>query len=218
VKRIFSFNPMFTVRRPKREQKPPTFYDIELVQRVVKWQPDETRRAFFALVYGTGADISPALVVMRDDIDAVRHEVRIPGTKTGARDRIVRVADWAWPIFWKHAKLMLPLARVFPSTWNRWTVADWHRQTVGDGVKDTHGKLERRGLELPLRLPARYARHHFAVRLLRAGTPVEIVAAALGSSKDVVMKYYGNFIPTGADRAKWERKAAAADRQRRKAK
>jgi integrase len=216
VKRAFPFNPMLPVERPKPELKPPMFYDVGVAERIVDWQPDDARKAFFALVYGTGADISPALQVTRDDVDHAKHEVRIRGTKTGNRDRIALVADWAWPTFWRHAKEFLPLARLFPAPWNRWTVADWHRQTVSDGVKDTHGNVVRKGLSLPMRFPARHARHHVAVRMLRAGTPVEVVAAQLGSTKQVIMKHYGNFIPSAADRAKWERKATADDKRRKR--
>jgi integrase len=76
---------MLAVKRPKRELKPPMFYEIVIVERIVAWQPDDARKAFFALVYGSGADISPALQVMRDDINPKEHEVRIRGTKTGNR-------------------------------------------------------------------------------------------------------------------------------------
>jgi hypothetical protein len=68
-----------------------------------------------------------------------------------------------------------------------------------------------------MRLPARYARHHVAVRLIRSGTAIELVARQLGSSKEVIMKHYANFIPSAADRAKWERKAAADDKERKRA-
>lgn len=35
----------------------------------------------------------------------------------------------------------------------RLTVSDWHRQTVGDGAKDTHGAVILEGLTLPNRYP-----------------------------------------------------------------
>lgn len=44
------------------------------------------------------------------------------------------------------------------------------------------------------------------------------VAASLGSSKDVITNYYGNFILTGADRKKWDKRATASHKKRVKAK
>jgi integrase len=177
---------------------PPTFYDRATVDKIIAWQPDEARRAFFALVYGTAADVSPALIVEREDFDASAKRVRIRGTKTATRDRTARVADWAWPIVWGFAKTTIH-GRVFPAAWNRWTVSDWHRQTVGDGVRDTQGDVEREGLKLEKRLPLRRARHHYAVRMLAAGVPAKLVAEQLGSDERTVLRFYGPFLPSAAD-------------------
>lgn len=217
LRKVFAVSPMAEVDRPAHELTPPVFYDAVTVARVIGWQPDDARRAFFALVYGTGADVSPALAVEFSDFNAASHEVRIMGTKTAFRDRIVRLADWAWPIVWSYAKKVLH-ARVFPAEWNRWTVSDWHRQTVGDGVKDTHGQVTAAGLKLSRRLPLRKARHHFAVRLLEAGTPVRVVAEQLGSDERTVLKHYGPWITSAEDRAKWEKIATKHETKRRKAK
>lgn len=103
-KKVLPVNPIAHVERPKVELMPPTFYDRMTVDKIIAWQPDEARRAFFALVYGTAADVSPALLVEREDFDASAKSVRIRGTKTATRDRTARVADWAWPIVWKFAK------------------------------------------------------------------------------------------------------------------
>ena len=119
-------------------------------------------------------------------------------------------------MFWKYAKTVLS-GRVFPVAWNRWTVSDWHRQTVGAGVKDTHGQIERAGIALPKRLAFRKARHHFAVRLLEAGTPVRVVADQLGSDERTVLRYYGPWITSAEDRAKWEKVASRHETKRREA-
>lgn len=217
VKKLFAPSPMDAVTRPAAQLVPPKFHDAASVERIVAWQETEAQRAYFSLVYGTGADVSPALLVERADINAATHEVRIMGTKTGARDRIVRVSDVMWPAFWAYAKTVLA-GPVFPSEWNRWTVSDWHRYAVGAGVKDTHGRVVRDGLKLSRRYPLRNARHHFAVRLLQAGTPVRVVADQLGSDERTVLKHYGRWITSAEDRAKWEKVAAKYETQRRKAK
>ena len=134
------------------------------------------------------------------------------GTKSAARDRIVRVADSLWPIVWAHVTTVLA-GRVFPEEWNRWTVSDWHRQTVGDGTKDTHGNIEQKGLELPRQLPLRKARHHFATRLLQAGSPVRVVAEQLGSDERTVLKHYGPWLTRPDDRARAEAMATAQENE-----
>lgn len=216
VEKAFDVNPMSRVVRGEREKRPPVFYNQEAAERIVAWQPTEKRRAFFALVYGTGADVTPATLLEKDAINPVTHEVRVAGTKSGARDRIVRMADWAWPAFWSYASTVLH-GRIFDG-FDRWMMSDWHRQTVGVGVKDTHGIVTHAGLELSRRLPLRMARHHFAVRLLQAGAPVRVAAEQLGSDEKTVLDYYGPWITDAGDRAKWEKVATKQEAQRRKAK
>ena len=203
VKKLFPVNPMDSVKRPKLQQALPDLYDADAVARIVEWQPTPARRAFMALVYGTGADVSAALTVERSDVSPERHEVRIKGTKTAFRDRIVRVSDALWPVFWRHAKTVLT-GRIWPATWNRWTVSDWHRDATG-------------ALELAKRLPLRKARHHFAVRLLQAGAPVRVVSEQLGSDERTVLRHYGPWITSPDDRARAETLAVQHETHMRKA-
>jgi len=57
------------------------------------------------------------------------------------------------------------------------------------------------------------ARHFYAVRAIRAGTPYELVAKQLGHA-DVAMvaKVYGRFKPDHDERDRWELAADALDR------
>jgi hypothetical protein len=68
-------------------------------------------------------EISAALAVKRRDVDSVRRQIRARGTKTTARDRIVRVAEWGWPYIARHIGLLLPNALLFDSI-GRWTASD----------------------------------------------------------------------------------------------
>jgi integrase len=200
------------VDRPGSELAPRQFYDAATVLQIVRAQPTIERAAFFALVYGTGADVSPAVALQKGDVNSVTREVRIAGTKSAARDRLVRVNEALWPVFWKHSKLVLS-GNIFPGR-DRFIVSDWHRQTVGNGTKDTHGKIVMQGLGLKMRLPLRCARHHFAVRLLQAGAPIQIVAQQLGSDQRTVLKHYGVWAASSDDRARWEKEASKHARQR----
>lgn len=203
TKKAFDRNPMETVERPPVTKPPIRFYELDTVERIVGWQPTAERRALFALLYGTGIEISVALGLTRADVHEARKEVRAAGTKTHSRDRIVRVADWAWPTFWGHAEAILPAAKLFPAVPSRHTASDWHAATV-------------KGLDLSEQYPMYNARHHWAVRQLRGGAPIRLVQEQLGhSSPNLTLSTYGQFKATGQDRDKWEAAATQYERDRR---
>jgi hypothetical protein len=103
--------------------------------------------------------LSTALGLSRADVNPATKEIRAAGTKAHTRDRVCRVADWAWPIIWEHIRDRLPVARLFRDDLTRWTVSDWHRETVTS-------------LKLP-QYPLRNARDHWAVyrSVLASGWP-----------------------------------------------
>lgn len=206
LKRRFAANPMSQVERPTEETSEIRFYELDTVERIVGHQPTIERRVLFALLYGTAADLSSALPVTRADLLPGDKAVRIRGTKATARDRICRIADWAWPTIWRYATDMLPAAPLFPATFNRWTCSDWHRETV-------------EALALAPDLPLRNARHHWAATRMRAGVPVEVVSRQLGhGSAQLTHKLYGRFEPKAEDRDSAESKTAAYETKRREAK
>jgi integrase len=197
---LFDLNPMLRVERPPVEQSPIRFYDIEAVQQIVDWQETRDLRAVFALLYGTGIELGVALQLRRSDIDTHRHEIRAAGTKAHSRDRVVRVADWAWKPIAEWIKAILPSAPVFPPTWNRWAISKRHRQTV-------------KALGLPA-YPLHNARDHWAVRAAKAGTPIAVIQHQLGhGSPMLTLTKYGRFLPSAADRAHWEREATKTDQR-----
>ena len=59
------------------------------------------------------------------------------------------------------------------------------------------------------------SRHFYAIRAIRAGTPYELVARQLGHA-DIAMvaKVYGRFAPRSDERDRWEKIAAAQDKNR----
>ena len=93
IKGFFAVNPMLRVKKPKPRKPPIMFYELEAVKRIVEAQPDPARRALFALLYGTGCEVSVALKLTRADVDPTTKEVRAAGTKTHTRDRMARVAE-----------------------------------------------------------------------------------------------------------------------------
>jgi integrase len=201
VRGLFPVNPMAAVEKPDVRRGPIHFYELEAAKRIVEAQPDPARCALVALLYGTGTEVSVALRLTRADVDPVTKEIRASGTKTHTRDRMARVADWAWPIFWSYAKDHLPTARLWRATLTRFTVSDWHRATV-------------KALELPA-YPLKNARHHWAVRMLRNGAPIHVVQGQLGhSSAKLTLDTYGVFVPRADDRARAEAQVTRAEAER----
>lgn len=206
VRGLFERNPMEKVERPPASKPLVKFYELDVVERIVAWQPTAERKALFALLYGTGIEISVALTLTRADVVEGRKEVRAAGTKTHTRDRMARVADWAWPIVWAYAKDLLPAAPLFPGVPSRYTASDWHAATIGE-----------KGLKLAARYPMYNARHHWAVRQLRAGAPIKLVQEQLGhASPNLTLSTYGQFRPSGQDRDRWEQAATDYEADRRK--
>ncbi|MGH7483974.1 MAG: tyrosine-type recombinase/integrase [bacterium] len=153
-----------------------------------------------ALLHATGVEVSVALLLKRRDVDLLRREIRARGTKTKTRDRIAKVAEWAWPFVEKHVSLLTPNALLFPGI-NRWTASDKHR--------DACKVLEIEDYQL------KDSRHTYAVRAIRAGAPFEVVAGQLGhADTTMVVKVYGRFKPTEQEMTQWERVAAIQDAQR----
>jgi hypothetical protein len=156
--------------------------------------------AIFALAYGAGLEVSAILSVVESDVEMSTRQVRARGTKAWTRDRLTRVADWAWPYLEAHLQTVLPGERVFRAV-DRWAAGDYHKErlralgVVGYRLHD--------------------ARHHWAVRMARAGAPFELIARQLGH-KDVTMvaKVYGRFKPDTEERDRWERIAAARDAEK----
>ena len=194
---VFASNPMDAVDRPALQRPPIQFYDLTEVTQILDKAPSPEMKALWALMYGGAVEISTALQLARRDVDEATHEVRAVGTKTHTRDRTVLIADWAWPVFLLHLKDKLPGAPLWPGL-NRWAALDAHTEAA------KAAKVRA--------LPLRHSRHHWAVRQVRSGTPLGIVAAQLGhSSTQLTATVYGRFIPTTTERAAWERRARERD-------
>jgi integrase len=114
VKGLDPVNPMAKVTRPTLQGSPIRFYELDVVERIVAYQPTTERRALVALLYGTGIEVSVALALTRADVWEATKEIRAAGTKAHSRDRVCRVAEWAWETVWDHCRLKLPGAALWP--------------------------------------------------------------------------------------------------------
>jgi integrase len=201
VKRLYRVSPMLEVPRPPLEKGPIRFYELRQARAIVDAQPDNLRQALFALYYGGAVEESVALGLNRDDVWPETREVRAAGTKTHKRDRVARIAEWAWPIFWRYARTAVPGTPLFPDL-HRSTVSHWHLKTV-------------RRLKLP-QYPLHNARHHWAVHALRDGraTVIEVQQQLGHSSATVTLDVYGQFQTRAEDRARTARAVDRAQKRR----
>lgn len=205
VKKLFPVSPMVEVERPPLERSPVAFYELDVIERIVGWQPTPERRALFALLYGGAIESTTAIQTSRPDVDPTTQEVRAPGTKFHTRDRVCRIDSWAWSHLWSHAHAILAPARLFPADWTRHHVHDWHTAAL-------------KGLGITTIYKPYASRHAWAARWLRAGTPIEVVQKQLGhASPMLTLSLYGQFLPSSVDREHWEAKVRANEQLRREA-
>jgi integrase len=189
---ILSADPLASLSRPK--SNPPREQHLELadVKKVVDGA-EGAHRVLCALAYGAGAELSAGLAARVEWTDLSRKTTRLVGTKNVWRDRSARIAEWAWPIIQERCEEsetgLLVYEKRRPDEWSKLHSA--HLKALGFAGYTLHD-----------------ARHHFAVRMIRAGTPAEMVARQLGHRDAMmVLKVYGKFSPSDEERDRWEQRA-----------
>lgn len=196
---ILQRNPLRDIKAPSAAPPRMRYLEMEDIKRLIAAQ-SAPYNTLAALIHGTGIEISVAIALQRRDVDSARREIRAKGTKTRARDRIAKVAEWAWPMVEHHIALLTPNALLFPGV-SRWTASDKHREACA--------ALDIEDYQL------KDSRHTYAVRAIRAGAPFEVVAQQLGhSDTTMVVQVYGRFKPTEQEITSWERIAAEQDKAR----
>jgi integrase len=195
---VISLNPMRQFPPAPSNAPRLQYLEVERMIALADEQP-EPYQSLSAFLHGTGADLSTALAITAADVDLQRKEVRAAGTKTHARDRIVRVAEWAWPYIVARVAQLEPGARLFAV--DRWEARDVHVAACKSlGIVNYW---------------LRDARHSYAVRAARAGTPSELIAKQLGHvDATMVLRVYARFMSEQADRDRWEMRAAELDQER----
>lgn len=165
-------------------------------------------RLFGAVLPGSAIEVSVALALRVRDVLKDSREIRAAGTKTYNRDRIVRVADWAWPAVLELLKGKHPDTRLFDQIRDRWYARSAHSDAVTALVEKGHPIYA-----TPKPYTLRDHRHTWAVRAARSGTPVEGISRQLGHVNGILAhKVYGRFVPSTAERDRWEKLATAMDK------
>lgn len=195
VHKLFDRDPMADLSPPPAAPPRVEYYEMAEVLRLVSAAP-EPWQSFFALLYGTAIEVTVALDLRRRDVDLATREIRARGTKTHSRDRVASIASWSLPWLTKLVADKLPDAPLFPRM-DRWRASKRHTAAA-------------EACELRV-LRVHDARHHWAVRGVKAGMPLELVSRQLGHANAVMcLRIYGRWIPTRADRQAWDAKVEAA--------
>jgi integrase len=161
-------------------------------------------QGFLALGQGAGVEVSVSLDLKVGDVRPSTKEVRAPGTKTHTRDRVVRVAEWAWPWVAACAEGRPLHEKLFSTIPDRWVALDAFNAAIAP--------LVQREPKVFGDYWMRDGRHTYAVRAIKAGTPPKVVADQLGHvDPTLVLKVYGVYMPNSEERDRWERVAAAMD-------
>jgi integrase len=198
-------NPMRQVRLPRAAPPRTLFLETADAKRLADAQPSPYRE-LSALLAGSGIEVSVALELRVRDVDQANKEIRAKGTKTHARDRVVRVADWGWEYLLALLEGKSADDYLFETIPDRFTAGDVHRAAIAKLSAESSAFA---GYTM------RDHRHTYAVRAIRAGTPADLVARQLGHVNAVlVLSVYGRFQPTQSERDKWERAATAMDNEK----
>lgn len=190
-------NPLRDVKAPPAGKARDRHLSAKEASALADAQPSPYRE-LSALLAGTGIEVSVALRLRVRDVDKANREVRARGTKTHNRDRVCRVAEWAWPSVLRAIAGKMPDALLFSDIPHRWAAQEQH-----------DAACKAREIE---DYTMRDARHTWAVRMAQAGVPIEQISKQLGH-KDAVMalKVYGVYVPSQRERDHWEQIATAKD-------
>lgn len=183
---VLDRNPLDRVPVPKKNPPRLRWEPLEVCQKLVDAQP-EPFRTLSALIHATGAELSPALAMVRSDIDLERMVAHIPGTKTASRNRHdVVIEAWARPYLERHCDALLPAAPLFPGI-TRYQ-AYWYHTKACEAAKVTDYTIHD-------------ARHSLAVRWRKRGVSLEAIAEQLGHRGILqVATVYGRFQPSIEER------------------
>lgn len=145
-------------------------------------------KAFHALMLATGMEFSAAVAVRAQDIG--NRQVYAAGTKRSHRRRTVGIYDrwlWAWDVFVVGVNTLGQSAR-----------------PIFDGIDHDNSHRALKKALAAAGLDPRYTthdhRHTWAVQAIRDRIPLPMIANNLGHrDSSMLLKVYGQYVPTGAD-------------------
>lgn len=209
---VLTFDPMADVELPAPGDPLAHFLEMPDVVRLADAQPGQYKHFGYVLP-GTAMEVSTALAIRVRSVSKADKTIHAPGTKSYNRDRIVRVADYAWPAVLELLKGKHPDSLLFDGVQDRWTARDVH--------SEARDALIAKGYRVYAEMPdggaheytMRDHRHTWAVRATRSGWPLEAVSRQLGHVNGILaLRVYGRFVPRQDEINKWEAMATARDK------
>lgn len=207
-----SYDPMAEIKLP--EPGDPLCHYLELPDVVRLSEASHGQMKHFELILaGTALEVSTALQVRVRAVSKSERDIRAPGTKTYNRDRVVRVADFAWDALLELMNGKHPDSLLFDSIPHRFSARDAHSEARQALVDKGHRVYAFMSNGEAHDYTLRDHRHTWAVRYVRANVPIEAIARQLGNTAAIVAKVYGRFAPRKEERDMYERMAANHDRK-----
>lgn len=208
---IITHDPMAEIRLPSQGDPLCHYIDLPDVERLAEASHGQMRHLELVLP-GTAMEVSVALAVRVRDVSKLERDIRAAGTKTHTRDRVVRVADFAWDAVLELMKGKTPDSLLFDQIPHRFAARDAHAETRKALVEKGFKVYAVMAGGVAHDYTLRDHRHSWAVRYARAGVPLDAIAKQLGhKDTSLVSKVYGRFVPKKEERDLYERMATARD-------
>jgi site-specific recombinase XerD len=210
---VLGMDPMRDITLPPQGDPLTHYLEVADAERLADALAGQMR-LYEMVLPATALEVTTALGLRVRAVSTIDHEIHAPGTKTSARNRVVRVAEFGWPAVLELLKGKHPDSLLFDRIPDRWIAGEEHRAAVDAlGEKGHRVFVEWEGKEK--RYTMRDHRHTWAVRAVRSGWPIGAVAEQLGHSDGGVLalRVYGRFAPKKEERARWEQLATARDQE-----
>lgn len=174
-------NPMNRIDKPKTskgEPKPLTQEEIEQVREVIE---KPLHKAMFELLYSTGARVSEAVALNKEDIDWQNKRLRIHDGK-GGKPR--------WALLSIRAVRAIEKYLSTRSDEEEYLFRSQLRKRISTDSLQRSLKILGEKAGLKKRLTPHRLRHSLATHLLAADTPIDVVQAILGHSEISTTQIY----------------------------
>jgi integrase len=196
-------DPMLEIALPDAGDPLCHYLDTPDVVRLAEASAGQMRH-FELILPGSALEVSTALAVRVRAVSTIEKEIHAPGTKAYNRNRIVRVAEFAWPAVLELVKGKHPDSLSVRSDPAPLAAGDSHLALVKKLGEEGHrifiecdGKAKHYTL--------RDHRHTWAVRAARSGWPMPGISEQLGHRDSVLAnKVYAKFSSRSDERTIWE--------------
>jgi integrase len=200
---VLTHDPMLEIPLPEPGDPLCHYLETEDVLRLSDASAGQMRH-FERILPGSALEVSTALSVRVRAVSLLDKEIHAPGTKAYNRNRVVRVAEFAWDAVLELVKGKHPDSLLFDQIPHRYAAGDSHLALVRQLGEEGHrifvecdGKAKNYTL--------RDHRHTWAVRAARSGWPIGPIGEQLGHANSILAnKVYAKFMSKKVERDRWE--------------